>query len=63
MKTFKVKIEFVGLTGKYVSEVEVTAKNAKSAEKKASKSIGNRDGWVVAVTETLPRTVFSGSLI
>ena len=57
MKNYKVKIEFVGLTGKYNSEVEVLAKNEKSAEKKASKSIGNRDGWVIAVTEVLPRGV------
>lgn len=48
MKTWKVKIEFVGLTGKYFSEVIVRAKTQKSAEKKASLAIGNRDGWVVA---------------
>lgn len=51
MKTFKVKIEFVGLTGKYVSEVEVKARDYKSAEKKASKVIGNRDAWIFSVIE------------
>jgi hypothetical protein len=51
MKTFTVKIEFIGLAGKYVSEVVVKAKNAKSAEKKASLTIGNRDGWIVGVKE------------
>lgn len=51
MKTFKVKIEFLGLTGKYISEVEVKARNAKSAEKKARRTIGNRDGWVVSTEE------------
>ena len=51
MKTFKVRIEFTGLTGKYISDVEVRAKNAKSAEKKASLVIGNRDAWVVSVEE------------
>lgn len=51
MKTFKVKIEFIGIAGKYISEVTVRAKNAKSAEKKASLTIGNRDGWIVSTTE------------
>lgn len=51
MKWWIVKIEFVGLTGKYVSNVEVRARDAKSAEKKAARSIGNRDGWVVETKE------------
>ncbi len=51
MKSFKVKIEYTGLTGKYISEVVVQAKNAKSAEKKASLTIGNRDGWIVGTVE------------
>lgn len=51
MKTFKVTIEFMGLTGKYFSEVEVRAKNAKSAEKKALLTAGNRDVMSVSVKE------------
>jgi len=51
MKTWIVKIEFVGLTGKYWSDVEVKARNEKAAKKKAAQVIGNRDGWVVAVKE------------
>ena len=51
MKTFSVKIELIGLTGQYFSEVEVTAKNEKSATKKAAQHIGNRDGRVVLVKE------------
>lgn len=51
MKTYTVKIEFIGLAGKYVSEVTVQAKNHKSAEKKAAKSIGNRDGFVIGAFE------------
>lgn len=51
MKTFIVKIKFMGLTGKYVSEVEVKATTPQSAEKKASKAIGNRSAWIVSVVE------------
>lgn len=53
MKNYTVKIEFLGLTGKYYSYVDVRAKTPKSAEKKASKTIGNRDGWIVEVKEGL----------
>ena len=51
MKVFTVRIEYVGITGKYWSDVEVKARNAKSAEKKASQTIGNRDGFVISVKE------------
>ena len=47
MKTWIVRIEFVGLTGKYWSDVEVKARTQKAAEKKASLVIGNRHGCVV----------------
>lgn len=51
MKTWLVKIEFIGLAGKYWSTVEVKARSEKSAMKKASQVIGNRDGWVVEAKE------------
>lgn len=51
MKDFVVTIRFLGLTGEYTSQVEVKARNAESAKKKASKCIGNRDGEVVTVRE------------
>lgn len=51
MKSFKVTIEFYGLTGKYTSEVEVRARDPKSAEKKAAKVIGNRDGFIQSCKE------------
>ncbi len=51
MKHWIVKIEFTGLTGKYISEVEVIARTQKSAEKKASLTIGNRDGWILSVRQ------------
>lgn len=53
MKKWIVKIEFIGLTGQYFSEVEVTARSEKSAAKKASLVIGNRDGRVVLVREAM----------
>lgn len=53
MKNFTVKIRFTGLTGEYVSQVDVQARHASAATKKAEKSIGNRDGYVVSVTEAL----------
>lgn len=49
MRTFTVRIEFIGLTGQYFSDVEVRARNESSAAKKASLTIGNRDGRVVSV--------------
>ncbi len=53
MKNFTVKIRFQGLTGEYLSSIDVRAKTAESAKKKASKVIGNRDGYVVSVCECL----------
>ena len=54
MKHYEVKIELIGLTGKYYSHVQVVAKNEKSAIKKAEKTIGNRDGWVIGVSGLIP---------
>ncbi len=51
MKNFIVNIRFFGLTGEYLSRVDVRAKTEASAKKKASKVIGNRDGYVVSVIE------------
>lgn len=56
MRTFKVKIEFCGLTGIYYSEFEVKARNVQSAERKASLVIGNRDGRIVACNEVSNET-------
>lgn len=53
MKTFIVKIEFTGIAGKYISEVEVTARDNKTAEKKAENIIGNRDGWIFSVVQVI----------
>lgn len=53
MKWWIVKLEFVGLTGKYQSSVDVRARDAASAEKKASRVIGNRDGRVISVQTAL----------
>ena len=53
MKKFNVRIEFIRLSGKYFSDSEVLAKNAKSAEKKALQSVGNRDYLSVSVTQVL----------
>lgn len=49
MKKFIVTIRFIGLTGEYTSRVDVEARNAESARRKATKVIGNRSGEVVAV--------------
>lgn len=49
MRDFFVTIRFIGLTGEYKSTVEVKARDSASAEKKAARSIGNRDGMVVRV--------------
>lgn len=51
MKNFTVKIRFVGLAGEYLTSVDVRARDAKSATKKAEKTIGNREGYVVSVVE------------
>lgn len=56
MKSYIVTIEFVGLTGSYRSQVERRARNAKSAEKKARETIGNRDGFVISVVEAMTAT-------
>lgn len=53
MKNFTVTLRFFGLTGEYTTQVNVRAKHAESAKKKASKCIGNRDGYVVTVCEGL----------
>lgn len=53
MKTFITTIEFVGLSGSYRSQIETRAKNAKSAETKARKVIGNRDGFVISTVEAI----------
>lgn len=49
MKGYIVTIEFMGLTGSYRSQVEVKARNEKSARTKAGRTIGNRDGVIVKV--------------
>lgn len=51
MKKWTVTIRFQGLTGEYTSKVDVLAKTAASAKKKAARVIGNRDGYVVTVCE------------
>lgn len=51
MKTFKVKIEYIGIAGKYVSEITVKARNYTSAGKKAERTIGYREGWVFSIIE------------
>lgn len=43
MQTWKVTLVLIGLTGQYTSEVEVRARNEKSALKKARAHVGNRD--------------------
>jgi len=43
MKTFNVKMIFIGLCGKYESIVQIRAKNRASAERKAYAYVGNRD--------------------
>lgn len=53
MKDFTVTIRYQGLTGEYTSRVDVRAKNEASARKKASKTIGNRDGYVVSVVRAM----------
>lgn len=52
MKNYTVTIRFTGLTGEYLSKVETRARDTKSAARKASKVIGNRDGYVVSVVES-----------
>jgi hypothetical protein len=52
MKTWNVKIEYTGLTGKYVNDYKVEAKTAKSAEKKAWVFVGDRTADIVEVKET-----------
>lgn len=42
MKNWKVKIEFVGLMGVYVTETVIKAKTEKSATRKAYAIIGDR---------------------
>lgn len=49
MKPYTVTIRFWGLTGEYENRVDVNAKTANSAVKKASKVIGNRDARVISV--------------
>lgn len=49
MKPYTVTIRFQGLTGEYTNRVDVQAKTADSAVRKASKVIGNRDAYVVSV--------------
>ena len=49
MKDFLVTLRFIGLTGEYTSQVDVRARDEKSARRKAEKTIGNRDGEVIAV--------------
>jgi hypothetical protein len=51
MKDFIVTVEFSGLTGNYRSRIDVRARNAKSATRKARAHFGNRDGFVVSVIE------------
>lgn len=51
MKTFRVTLEFIGLTGKYTSIQTVRARDAGSARKKASQCIGDRTGDVILVEE------------
>lgn len=49
MKSYRVLIEYMGLTGSYSSEIVVKANSAASAEKKALKRAGNRDVLSVRV--------------
>lgn len=51
MKTYKVKIEIIGLGGKEQYDCEVKAKNRASALNKAYKKIGNQTGQVLDVQE------------
>lgn len=51
MKKYTVKIEFLGLAGTYFSNVDVEARNPAAAKRKASRVIGNRDGYIVDVKE------------
>jgi hypothetical protein len=49
MKTFKVKVEYVGLTGKYTNEYEIEARTPKFASLKAYAKFGDREGRIIAV--------------
>lgn len=42
MRTFKVTLAFIGLTGTYLSEITVKARNEKSAKNKALLAVGDR---------------------
>lgn len=53
MKTYTVTIRFIGLTGTYDSKVDVEARDAKSATRKAAKTIGDRSGEIITVCEAL----------
>lgn len=59
MKNYTVTLRFFGLTGEYTTQEDVRAKHAASAKKKASRVIGNRDGYVVSVCEKpTPEPIF-----
>ncbi len=49
MKNWSVSIRYSGLSGEYLTKLFVKAKDQVSAKKKAEKTIGNRDGYVVSV--------------
>lgn len=51
MKNWKVKIEFVGLAGKYVTETVIKAKTEQSAMKKAYALIGDRSYNSIQITQ------------
>jgi hypothetical protein len=53
MKDFIITVEFFGLTGAYRSRIQVRAKNTRSAETKARKHFGNRDGSIISIVEAL----------
>lgn len=53
MKNFIVTLRFYGLTGEYTTRFECKAKTSASAKKKAERTIGNRDGYVVTILEAL----------
>lgn len=61
VKTYTVRIELVGLTGVYYSDVEVQAGTMQSAVRKAEKTIGNRDGRAVSLVA--PSGVFMLPLV
>ena len=50
MKTYKVIIEFIGLSGRYIDSFELDARTQASANKKVYALIGNRDYNTVSVT-------------